>query len=98
MSMSHGPSRKYLAEGNYQRVYLRFALRGASWRCEFVPDGTGPLPRVLTFSSADKVRELAQRGDGLPNLEAKQALELGLRAGRGGTYLRLSPEQIAKLR
>jgi hypothetical protein len=97
--MSQRPPRKHLAEANYQRVYLRFALWGASWRCEFLPDGAGsPLPRVLTFSSADKVRELAERGDGLPNLEAKQALELGISAGRGGTYLRLSPEQISKLR
>ena len=97
--MPQRPSRKHLDGANYQRVYLRFALRGTSWRCEFLPDGSGsPLPRVLTFSSADKVRELAERGDGLPNLEAKQALELGIRTGRGGTYLRLSPEQISKLR
>jgi hypothetical protein len=64
-----------------QRVYLRFALRGSSWRCEFLPDGAGaPLPKVLTFASADKVRELAERGDGLPNLEAKQMLEYGITA------------------
>jgi hypothetical protein len=35
----------------HTRVYLRFALRGSSWRCEFLPDGAGaPLPRTLTFA------------------------------------------------
>jgi hypothetical protein len=96
--MSERPSRKELSAAGYQRVYLRFALRGTRWRCEFLPEGKDiPLPRVLTFSSADKVWALAERGSGLLNLEAKQALELGIRAGRGGTYLRLSSEQLSKL-
>jgi hypothetical protein len=97
--MSHGPSRKYLSKGNYQRVYLRFALRGTSWCCEFLPDGAGtPLPRILTFASADKIRDLAERDDGLPTLEAKQMLEYGITSGRGGVYLNLSQDQLAKLR
>jgi hypothetical protein len=97
--MSHGPSRKYLAEGNYQRVYLRFALRGTSWRCEFLPDGAGaPLPRTLTFANPDKIIELAKRGDGLSTLESRQMLEMGIKAGRGGIFLRLSQEQVSKLR
>ena len=81
------------------RVYLRFSLRGSSWRCEFLPDGAGaPLPRTLTFASADKIRDLAERGDGLPNLEAKQMLEYGITSGMGGVYLNLSRDQLAKLR
>jgi hypothetical protein len=81
------------------RVYLRFSLRGSSWRCEFLPDGAGsPLPRTLTFDCADKIRDLAERGDGLPTLEAKQMLEYGITSGRGGVYLHLSQDQLAKLR
>jgi len=81
------------------RVYLRFSLRGSSWQCEFLPDGAGaPLPRTLTFTSADKLRDLAERGDGLLNLEAKQMLEYGISSGRGGVYLNLSRDQLAKLR
>jgi hypothetical protein len=84
---------------NHQRVYLRYSLHGSSWRCEFLPDGAGaPLPRVLNFASADKVRELAERGDDLPTLEARQMLEVGIQGGRGGIFLRLSPEQMGKLR
>jgi hypothetical protein len=56
------------------------------------------LPRTLTFASADKVRELAERGDGLPTLESRQMLEVGIRAGRGGIFLRLTRAQLAKLR
>jgi hypothetical protein len=97
--MSHGPSRKYLAEGNDVRVYLRFRFDGSSWRCEFLPDGAGaPLPKVLTFADPDKIVQLAERGDGVPNLESRQMLESGIRAGRGGLFLRLTPEQLAKLR
>ncbi len=96
--MSQRVPRKEFGEAGYQRVYLRFALRGTRWRCEFLPEGKDkPLPRVLIFSSADKVRALAERGSGLLNLEARQALELGIRTGRGGTYLRLSAEQLSKL-
>jgi hypothetical protein len=81
------------------RVYLRFALRGSSWRCEFMPDGAGaPLPKVLTFASADKIRELAERGGGVANLESRQMLEYGLSSGSGGVYLKLSQDQLAKLR
>jgi len=36
-------------------VYMAFALRG-SWQCEFTEvDSRTPLPRKLTFASADKV-------------------------------------------
>ena len=81
------------------RVYLRYARHGSSWRCEFLLDGSQrPLPRVLTFSDDHKITELAERGDGLPNLECRQALESGIRAGRGGVFLRLTPDQLAKLR
>jgi hypothetical protein len=83
----------------YTRVYLRFRLDGSSWRCEFLPDGAGsPLPRILRFSDPAKITELAERGDGLPTLESRQMLEMGIKAGRGGIFLRLTYEQFAKLR
>ena len=40
----------------------------------------------------------AERGDGLTNLECPQMLESGIRAGRGGIFLRLTLEQLAKLK
>jgi hypothetical protein len=84
---------------NYTRVYLRFRRHGSAWKCEFLVDGSGaPLPRTLTFANPDKITELAKRGDGLPTLESRQMLELGIQAGRGGIFLRLSGEQLANLR
>ncbi|HWZ52630.1 MAG TPA: hypothetical protein VNW54_14310 [Granulicella sp.] len=55
------------------------------------------MPKVLTFASADKIRELAERGGGLGNLEFRQMLEYGISCGRGGVYLKLSQDQLAKL-
>ena len=55
------------------------------------------LPRRLTFSSSDKIETLAERR-ALSDLEGKQMLEQAVRSGRGGCYLRLSPEKFAKLR
>ena len=62
-------------------------------------DGSfSPLRRILHFSDPAKITELAERGDGLANLESRQALESGIRAGLGGIFLRLTSEQLSKLR
>jgi hypothetical protein len=80
------------------RVYMSFALRG-SWHCEFTEvDSRIPLPRKLTFATADKVREMAERGGSLSNLESRQMLEYGIQAGRGGVTLKLTEDQLARLK
>jgi hypothetical protein len=67
--------------------------------CQFLEaDLKTPLPRKLTFAHADKIRELARRGEAWGNLESKQALEHAIEVGGGGIYLRLTPEQYARLR
>jgi hypothetical protein len=84
---------------DFTRVYLRFRRHGSAWKCEFLLDGAGaPLSRTLTFANPEKITELAERGDGLPTLESRQMLEMGIHAGRGGIFLRLSTEQLANLR
>jgi hypothetical protein len=62
------------------------------------PDLKTPLPRKFTFADPEKIRELARRGEAWGNLESKQALEAAIETARGGIYLRLTPEQHAKLR
>jgi hypothetical protein len=47
---------------------------------------------------ADKIRDLARRGEAWGNLESRQALEHAIEMGRTGIYFRLTPEQYAKLR
>ena len=69
------------------------------WYCQFLEeDLKTPLPRKLTLSSPDKLMEMAERGGGLPNLEASNMLRLGMEVGRGGLWLSLTEEQYQKLR
>jgi len=79
-------------------VYMAFALR-ESWQCEFTEvDSRTPLPRKLTFATADKVREMAERGGALSNLESRQMLEYGIQSGRGGVTLKLTEDQLSRLK
>jgi hypothetical protein len=52
----------------------------------------------LTFSSPDKILQLAELAGVLKDLAARQAIEHGIEMGRGGVYLMLTPEQYAKLK
>jgi hypothetical protein len=80
------------------RVYCTFFL-GNGWQVQFCEqDLRTPLPRTLTFKDAEKIRELARRGEALGTSEAKQMLEHAIETGRGGMYLRLTPGQYAALR
>ena len=79
-------------------VYMRFELR-QHWHVSFVEAGLErELPRKLTFKSPGKILELARRGEAWGNLESRQALEQAIAAGQGGCYLRLTPDQYARLR
>jgi hypothetical protein len=76
------------------RVYMTFFFREV-WQVQFVEsDLKTPLPRMFTFADPEKIRELARRGEAWGTSEARQMLEYGIEAGRGGTYLRLTPEQF----
>jgi hypothetical protein len=79
-------------------VYMRFELR-QQWHVTFLEAGLErELPRKLTFQSPSKILELARRGEAWGTLENRQALERAIEAGQGGVYLRLTPEQYARLR
>jgi len=81
-----------------QRVYCYFFFR-QGWQVQFLEaDLKTPLSRELTFADADKIRELARRGEALGTSESRQMLEGAIEQGRGGVYLRLTPGQYAKLR
>jgi hypothetical protein len=45
-----------------------------------------------------KLLEMVKRGGGLSSLEAKQSIERAIDNGRGGLFLKLNPEQYAKLK
>ena len=80
------------------QVYMYFFLR-SGWQVQFLlPDLKTPLPKKLTFADPEKIREMARRGEAWGTSEARQILEHAIETGRGGIYLRLTPEQFAKLR
>jgi hypothetical protein len=80
------------------KVYMYFFKRGG-WEVQFTEaDLKTPLPRKLTFTDPEKIRELARRGEAWGASEARQMLEHAIETGRGGVYLRLTPEQYARLR
>jgi hypothetical protein len=80
------------------QVYMYFFKRGG-WQVQFTEaDLKTPLPRKLTFTDPEKIRELAKRGEAWGDSESRQMLEHAIETGRGGVYLRLTPEQYAKLR
>jgi hypothetical protein len=79
------------------RVFMTFFLR-SGWQVQFLEaDLRTPLPRKLTFTDPDKIRELARRGEAWGDSESRQMLEHAIETGRGGVFLRLTPDQYARL-
>jgi hypothetical protein len=69
------------------------------WNVSFLEaDARTSLPRTLTFTDPEKIRELARRGEALGTSEAKQLLEYAIQQGRGTVVLHLTPEQYGRLR
>jgi hypothetical protein len=77
---------------------MKFVRRDV-WHVTFLEPGLErPLPRTLTFRDEGKIRELARRGEAWQTSEDRQMLDYAIAKGEGGVYLRLSPEQYARLR
>jgi hypothetical protein len=69
------------------------------WHCQFLEtDLKTPLPKKLTFASADKVRELAELGGAITDLESRQMFEHAIIKGHGAVYLNLSQTQYERLK
>ena len=80
------------------RVFMTFFQR-SGWQVQFLEaDLRTPLPRKFTFTDPDKIRELARKGEAWGDSESWQMLEYAIENGRGGVYLRLTPDQYKKLR
>ena len=61
----------------------------------------GLIPRSRcedATAAPETIRGLARRGEAWGTSEARQMLEHAIETGRGGCYLRLTPEQYRKLR
>ena len=81
-----------------RRVYMSFFLN-RFWNCQFLEmDRKTPLPKKMTFPSADKVRELANIGGAIPDRESTRMLEDAITIGHGGVYLNLTQTQYERLK
>ena len=81
------------------RVYMYFFFFRGGWQVQFLEaDLRTPQPRKLTFTDPEKIRELARRGEAWGDSESRQMLEYAIENGRGGVYLKLTPDQYKKLR
>jgi hypothetical protein len=80
-----------------QVVYVAFEKK-VSWHLVISDSNSQRRLCSLVFADDDKIVEFAKRGGGLTNLESKQALERGIQSGKGGVFLKLTPEQYVKLK
>jgi len=81
------------------RVYMNFMLRGDTWFCQFLlSDLKTPLPQTFTFADFEKVREMAKRGGAEWTSADRQTLEYAFTQGRGAVWLKLTDEQMERLR
>jgi hypothetical protein len=65
------------------KVYMYFFKRG-SWQVQFLEaDLKTTLPRKLTFTNPEKIRELARRGEAWGDSASRQMLEHAIETGRG---------------
>jgi hypothetical protein len=79
------------------RIYMTFFFR-QGWQVQFLEsDLKTPLPKKMTFTDPNKIRELARRGEVWGDSESRQMLEHAIETGRGGVFLRLTPDQYARL-
>ena len=84
--------------GGRHKIYMYFMCR-KGWQCQFLlPDLQTTAARPITFQDPAKIVEMAERGNALRDLAAKQAMDYALNMGRGSVWLWLSDEQYAKLR
>jgi hypothetical protein len=68
------------------------------WAVSFLEeDGKTSLPRHFVFRDELKILALARHGGAEFNLAGRQAIEHGIEMGRGSVWLKLTPEQYAKL-
>jgi hypothetical protein len=78
---------------------MAFDRRGPGWRITFRdrPSNTR-LPRVITFTDPDKIRDLYRRFGAQRMAEEVAAFEFALTHGRGLVELSLGEEEYVKLK
>jgi hypothetical protein len=79
------------------RIYMHFILLN-DWKVSFLEtDLTTPLTRIFTFADPQKIEALARHGEALGTPQAQVLFDYAIKMGRGGLYLKLTPEQYTEL-
>jgi hypothetical protein len=81
------------------RVYMSFVRNEDVWYCRFHHDNLAktPITKKFVFSSAEKIHEAARRGNGLIDMESRDALDEAVTIGKGGVWLHLTEDQYSAL-
>ncbi|MDP9050834.1 MAG: hypothetical protein M3O31_08945 [Acidobacteriota bacterium] len=78
---------------------MHFMQAKGGWHVSFMEeDLKTPLPRRFTFQDEVKILDLARHGGADFTLAGRQAIDQGIERGRGAVWLKLTPEQYAKLK
>jgi hypothetical protein len=95
----HTPGERYCdrCRPPLQVIYVAFEKK-VSWHLVISDSNSHRRLCTLMFADDDKIVELVKRSGGtLTNLESKQALERGIENGKGGVFLKVTPDQYNKL-
>jgi hypothetical protein len=70
-----------------RHVYMSFVRNRIGRDCRFHQNDLRktPISRGFVFRSAEKIYEVAQRGDGFIDMESRDALDEAVALGRGGS-------------
>ena len=79
------------------KVHFAFWLHEGVWCYQFTGDGVRKVGPLRKTYHSEKLRGLAERGGGLPNLEANLMFDYAVQSGKGGMYLKLTDAQYKAL-
>jgi hypothetical protein len=81
-----------------ERVFVEFRLTGKIWIVTYKHVTLRKeIGKPSRFDRADMVRRLYERAAETRNLEAENLMEIGLRGGRGGFWIKLTIDEYRRL-
>jgi hypothetical protein len=76
-----------------------YYVRREVWVCTFTEEDLETrLPYEARFLDPEKIRAIVEKVGNFANLQDRQALDYGLKIGRGGAWLQLTQEQYDRLK
>ena len=79
------------------QVHFSFWRSRGGWCYRFIGEGTVPLGPVLRTSDPRKLRDLAERGRGLDEVQERWTFDSAIQKGQSSLYLYLTDDQYEAL-